>query len=1174
MKDVFKEFKPSSWAINNRTAVYILTIIITLAGLLAYNALPKEQFPDITIPMIYVTTVYPGTSPENMEKLVTKEIEKQCKSLKGLKKITSNSFQDFSMVKVEFKTDVDVDVAKQEVKDAVDKAKASTEFPKDLPQPPDVIDVNFSDMPILYVNISGNYDLKKLKKYADDLQDAIEAMPEINRVDEIGALDREVQINVDMNKMAAAQVSFQNIQQAVANENHTISGGNIKMNGEQRDVEVKQEFTNVNQIANLIVRTPKGGEIYLRNIADVKDTTKEQESYASLDGKPVITLNIVKRSGANLIEASDNVRKVVEKMQKTEFPKDLHIVITGDQSDMTRTTLHDLINTIIIGFLLVTLILMFFMGATNAIFVGLSVPLSMFIAFLILPTLGFSMNMIVLFSFLLALGIVVDDAIVVIENTHRIYENGKIPIAQAAKIATGEVFLPVLAGTLTTLAPFIPLAFWSGIVGKFMFYLPITLIITLLASLFVAYIINPVFATDFMKPETKKQEGKSHWTKGLKITMVVFVALAVLFYVSGSIGMGNFVLTLLLVFLLYRFVLEKWVHTFQEKIWPAVQTRYTRLLKWGLKRPVWLLVGTLILFVLSVIFFVVRGPKVVFFPDAEPNFAYVYLKMPVGTDQATTNNVLKILESRVDSVLGINYNTGKTNPVVKSVITNVAVGAAEQNSDDNLGTHPNLGKITVAFVKYNERNGVSTQAYLDKIRTAVRGIPGAIVTVDKEQGGPPVGKPIVVEITGDDLDTLIATSERLKQYINRQDIGGIEGLRSDFDNNKPEIVFDINREFANREGISSGQIGSDLRTAIFGTEISRFRDPHEDEDYPINVRVREDQRNNVNLLKNMVITYQDMAMNGIVRQVPIASFANIRYSSTYGGIRRKDQKRIISLSSNVLGGYNANDVVKKIETAISHYNLPSGVSVHMGGDQEDQAETQSFLQIAMVAAIGLIFLILIVQFNSLGKTLIIMSEVVLSIIGVLLGTALFKMNISIVMTGVGIVALAGIVVRNGILLVEFTDLMVQQGMPVYDAIIEGGRVRMTPVLLTATATILGLIPLGIGMNIDFVGLFTSFSPHLYFGGDNAAFWGPLCWAMIFGLAFATFLTLVLVPAMYLIMWRLEPMKKFYGGKWVSFTGLLLPIYILLAVIYYIFRPKDKYRRPAPVVAEGLPPTVE
>ncbi|GAA4303046.1 efflux RND transporter permease subunit [Compostibacter hankyongensis] len=1165
MQDIAKEFKPSSWAINNRTSIYIITIIITLAGLLVYNGLPKEQFPEITIPTIYVTTQYPGTSPENMEKLVTKEIEKQCKSLKGLKRITSNSFQDFSMVKVEFNTDVDIVAAKQEVKDAVDKARATTTFPKDLPQAPDVLDVNLSDLPILYVNISGDYDLKKLKDYADDIQDRIEAIPEINRVDIAGALDREVQIDLDMNKMAAAKISFQNIKDAVSAENITTSGGTVKMNGERRDVTLKQEFSNAAQIGNLIIRSPAGGQVYLKDIAAVKDTFKEQESYARLGAKPVITLNIVKRSGTNLIEASDHVRQVVQDMQNTVLPKNLNIVITGDQSDLTRTTLHDLINTIIIGFVLVTLILMFFMGVTNAIFVGLSVPLSMFIAFMVMPSFGFTMNMIVLFSFLLALGIVVDDAIVVIENTHRIFDNGKMPIMQAAKTATGEVFLPVLAGTLTTLAPFVPLLFWKGIVGKFMFFLPLTLIITLLASLVVAYIINPVFAVDFMKPHEHGGPKKSKWTKGMKITCVVLLALALIFYVFGSFGMGNFTVFLLLLYLLNKFVLEKLVEKFQTRVWPGVQRRYVNLLKRVLKSPGWMMTGMLVLFVLSFIFFAVRGPKVEFFPESDPNFVYVYLKMPIGTDQAHTNEVLEEVEGRVNKVLGIDYAKGKENPVVTSVISNVTIAAADPMSDDNFGPHYNLGKITVSFVQYNQRHGVSTQKYLDQIREAVKGIPGAEIAADKEQGGPPVGKPIVVEITGDNLDTLIATSQKLQQFIKRQNIGGIEELRSDFDNNKPELVFDLNREFANRQGISTGQIGFALRSAIFGTEISRFRDPNEDDDFPINMRVREDQRYNVDLIRNMVITYQDMNMNGAIRQVPISSLADIHYSSTYGGIKRKDQKRIISLTSNVLGGYNANEVVKNIQDAIAQYHFPAGISATMGGDQQDQQETMSFLQAAMLVAIGLIFLILVTLFNSLSKPLIIISEVVFSIIGVLIGVALFKMSISIVMSGVGLIALAGIVVRNGILLVEFTDLMLAQGMPLKEALLEAGKTRMTPVILTATATILGLIPLAVGMNIDFVALFSELNPHLFFGGDNADFWGPLCWTMIFGLIFATFLTLVLVPVMYLMMVRLTPMRDFFGGKWVVYTLLLPPVFLLLYVAYRIWG--REYRRQHYVVLE-------
>ncbi|HEY6082194.1 MAG TPA: efflux RND transporter permease subunit, partial [Chitinophagaceae bacterium] len=839
------------------------------------------------------------------------------------------------------------------------------------------------------------------------------------------------------------------------------------------------------------------------------------------NGKNVITLNVVKRSGANLIEASDNVQQVVKDMEQTVFPKDLKIVITGDQSGQTRSTLHDLVNTIIIGFILVTIILMFFMGVTNALFVAMSVPLSMFVAFLIMPGIGFSLNMIVLFSFLLALGIVVDDAIVVIENTHRIYNNGAMPIKEAAKIATGEVFLPVLAGTLTTLAPFVPLAFWKGVVGSFMFFLPVTLIITLLASLFVAYIINPVFAVGFMKPHKKYQKGESKWTKGLKITIVVFVALALIFYAFGSMGMGNFTVLLLLLYLLNRFILEKLVEKFQGKTWPKFQRGYVKVLNRSLNHPILLLTGTFGLLIFSFVFFGIRGPKVVFFPEADPNFAYVYLNLPVGTDQAYTNQVLKVVEHRVDSVLGIDYAKGKFNPVVSSVIANVAVGAADPMSDDAFGTQPNKGKLTVSFVEYNQRHGVSTRKYLDEIREAVKGIPGAEITTDKEASGPPLPKPLVVEITGDDLDSLIISSQRLQKYLVSQNISGIEELRSDFDNNKPEIIFNVDRERANREGISSGQIGSDIRTAVFGTEISRFRDPAEDDDYPINLRVREDQRNNVDLLRNLTETYRDMAMNGIIRQVPLSAFADISYATTYGAIKRKDQKRIITLSSNVLNGYNPNEVVKNVSNAISQYKLPAGITAKMGGDQQDQQETMSFLGHAMLISIGLIFLILVTQFNSLSKPLIILSEIIFSIIGVLIGVSIFKMDLSIVMSGIGIVALAGIVVRNGILLVEFTDLMLEQGMPIREALLEAGRVRMTPVILTAIATILGLVPLAVGMNIDFVTLFTQLNPHIFFGGDSAAFWAPLCWAMIFGLSFATFLTLILVPVMYLLTYKLK-----------------------------------------------------
>lgn len=1109
MEDFNKEFKPSSWSIDNRTAIYVLTVIISVIGYFSYIGLPKENFPEVIIPKIFVQTVYPGTSPANMENLVTKQIEKQLKSASGLKKITSNSYQDFSIITAEFNTNVDIKDAKQRVKDAVDKARQ--DLPSDLPNEPNVMDINLSDLPIMYLNISGDYDLKSLKHYAEEVQDRVESLKEISGVDIVGALEQEIQINADLNKMAAAQISFGDIERAVGYENLTISGGTIKMDGVRRTLNVKKEFASAEEISNLIIKTPAGSSIYLRDIAEVKDSFKEQESYARLYGKNVITLNVKKRSGENLIDASDKINALIKEMKGSSLPQNLNITVTGDQSSRTRITLHDLINTIIIGFILVTVILMFFMGITNALFVALSVPLSMFIAFMAMPALGnimgfnFTMNMMVLFSFLLGLGIVVDDAIVVIENTHRIFDNGKVPIKKAAKIAAGEVFLPVLSGTLTTLAPFVPLLFWPGIIGEFMFFLPMTLIITLLASLLVAYIINPVFAVDFMQPE-EHMINKPRFDKALKRSLLFFAGAAVLAYLVDK-GLGNLVVFIAFLYVLNHFYLRYAIHRFQTNIWPNVQTKYVDILKWALERPRTMLWSTVGLFFLTLILIGIVPPKIVFFPKADPNFVYVYVHLPVGTDQAFTNEVMKKVEADVTKVVG------RDNKDVSSILSNVTVGVTDPQSEDQ-GQYPNMGKVTVAFVEYGKRTGEPTSVYLDRIRNAVKGIPGAEITVAQEQSGPPTAKPISIEISGDNLDSIVKVSENLKQYLESRQIAGVEELKSDFQNNKPEIIFDIDRERANREGISSGQIGMDLRTAIFGKEVSKFRDANED--YEINLRANESQKNNLDALRNMKVTYRDMGMGGIIRQVPLSSFASIDYVNTYGGIKRKQEKRIIILSSNVLSEYNPNEVVTNIQREINQFKAPAGVEVKMAGEQEEQKETMVFLGSAMLVSLGLILIILVTQFNSITKPLIILSEILFSIIGVLLGVTIFRMEMSIVMSGVGIVALAGIVVRNGILLVEFTDLMMEQGMSIKDAIIEAGRTRMTPVLLTATATMLGLIPLAVGLNLDFVTLFREFDAKLYFGGDNVAFWGPLSWTMIFGLSFATFLTLILVPCMLLI----------------------------------------------------------
>ena len=1124
MKDQEKEFGPSSWAIDNKRAVYVLIFLITLLGFSSYNSLPKENFPDITIPKIYVTTIYQGQSPQNIETLVTRQLEKQMKSLKGLKKVTSNTQQNVSIITCEFNTDVKIRDAKQDVKDAVDKAK------QDLPQNDNnlkestVSDINVADQPILYINLSGDYDLKKLKEYADNLKDDIEGMKQISQVVEVGALKPNIQINVDINKMSAAQIGYGDIIQAIGNENILSTAGTITTGGEQRAVDIKEDFKSADEVAAMVIRNPQGKAVYLRDIAQIRDGFQDQESYARLktpndpNFKNVITLNVSKRSGENLIEASDEIYALIKQKQHTIFPKGLNITVTGDQSDKTRTTLNDLINTIIIGFILVTVILMFFMGSTNAIFVALSVPLSCFIAFLFMPVIGFTLNMIVLFSFLLALGIVVDDAIVVIENTHRIFNNGAMPITKAAKIAAGEVFMPVFSGTMTTLAPFIPLAFWHSLIGSFMFFLPITLIITLLASLVVAYIMNPVFAVDFMKPHHEGEHDHQTFDPKTRRTTFILLGVTAFFYVLAaigaiSIGIGNFMILIIFLFLFNHFVLLKVIDRFQKNLWPRFQTWYARWLERAVHNPWKVLLGVIVLFFFTIGFSVVSKLDVELFPSSDPNFVYVYVTMPIGTDQAYTNTVIQQLEKKVAQVVEPDKD------IVSSIISNVSVGVTDP-SDEDQGTYYNKGKITVAFVEFGKRNGKDTKEILKRIRSSVQGVPGAQIAVAQEASGPPVQKDISIEMAGDNLDTLVHTTARLKKYLDAQGISGIEQLVPDVQADKPEIIFDVDRERANREGITTNQINQALGASIYGAKASDYRNTTED-NYEIDVRAAEDQRNDVDALRNLKITFRDIAMGGSIRQVPISAFTDIRYTNTYANIKHKQQRRVITLGSNVIKPFTPADVNAQIAQAIKNFKLPENVSIKMGGSQEDQAETGAFLGTALLISFGLILVILMALFNSIGKTLIILSEIFFSIIGVFLGLSLFHMTFSIVMSGVGIIALAGVVVRNGILLVEFSDMLLEQGLSIHDAVVEAARTRMTPVLLTASAAILGLIPLAVGFSIDFAGLFTHFKPHIYFGGDNVAFWGPLSWTMIFGLGFATLITLILVPCMYLIRYNMK-----------------------------------------------------
>ena len=1152
----FKEFKLTSWVIDHTTVTYVATIVITLIGLNIFTSLPKERFPDIVLPQIYVSTIYAGTSPKDMENLVTRPIEKQIKGITGarIRNIKSTSIPDYSSILVEFESNVKVDVAKQKVKDAVDKAR--TDLPTDLTQEPDVIEVSFSDFPIMFVNVSGNYTGLQLKDYAKKLQDRFEELPEVNKAEIAGAPEREIQVNVDKFKMEAAGISFNDIANSIANENRDISAGNIKIGNIQPTIQIKGQFVTADDMHNIVIKNIFGQAIYLRDIAQVIDTVKEKESYSRINGKNVVTLQIVKRSGENLINTSEKINAIVKEMKHGILPPDLEVSISGDQSLPTRTSFNDLINTIVIGFILVLLVLMFFMGVSNAFFVALSVPLSVFVAFMFLPAANIivgttvTLNFIVLFALLFGLGIIVDDAIVVIENTHRIFNNGKMPIVRSAKMAAGEVFAPVLSGTVTTLAPFFPLLFWPGIIGKFMIYLPTILILTLTASLIVAFLINPVFATTFMKPEHYPDpEGKSALFR--KKWFWAFTGFGILLHLTGNHGAGNFFLIMMLLVVLNRFVLNDIIHGFQRKVLPALMNSYEKGLRWALKgnRPGWLIASVFGAFIISFIalFASISGgrTKTEFFPTGDPQIVYVYIKMPVGTKTEVTDSITSILEGKVFQVLGNN------NPIVESVISNVAVGATDPFQGER-GTQANLGRIQISFVEYEKRNGEKTIKYVEGLRKVIKEIPGAEVSISGMQNGPASGAPINIEVVGEDFDDIVSTAVNLKNYLDSVNIPGVEKLKLDVDVTKPELTLTVDRERALREGLSTGQIGMELRSALFGREASKLKEG--EDEYKIQIRYNEMLRNSISDLQNLKITYRDFN-TGQIRQVPISNVVKFDYTNTLGGVKRKNLKRLISIYSNLIDNYDPNKVNLQVSQAVAQFKgKPDNVIIRQtGGQQEDQQESLSFLLTALAVALGMIFGILVLQFNSLSKPFIVLNEIFFSIIGVFFGFAITGMTMPLIMVALGIVGLAGIVVKNAILLIEFTDELRSRGYKTKEAIVQAGKIRIIPVLLTALATILGLLPLAVGLNINWVSFFQNLNPHIFFGGDSVVFWGPLSWTLIFGLIFAFFMTLLMVPSMYLISERLRrPMSKFYGTKWVALLGFTGPFFFILVFIMWIW----------------------
>ncbi len=1122
--DIQRKFGPTYLALKNKTTVYILTFMIILFGIFSYKQMPRELFPEIVIPNIIIQTIYPGNSPVDIENFITRPIEKELKGMQGIKKVSSASYQDVSLIIVEFNTDYSVKQALQDTKDQVDKAKS--ELPNDLEKDPLVMDLDFSEFPIMNVNISGEFSMKQLKKYAELLQDEMEGLNEISEVNIRGIDEREIQINVDPYRLEANGMTFEDIAFAIQLENLTIGAGEFTADQTRRVVRTEADYTNMEQIENTIIKLNNGKAVYLRDIADVVDGYKERSTISRLNNKPVVTLSVTKKSGSNILEATEKVKDIlVTQVDKGFLPANLDIVITNDTSNQVRNEISNLENSIILGIILVIFVLFLFLGFRNALFSGLAIPISMFLSFIILKSTGVTLNNMVLFSLILALGMLVDNAIVVVENVYRLHSQG-FSLISATKKGVSEIAFPIISSTLTTLAAFFPLMLWEGVVGEFMKILPHTLIIVLSSSLFVALVLNPPFIATFMKIEDIEAKLNS---KNIFKWATIIALFSVPFYIIGSFAMANILAVIAIMMALNPIAFRPLARWFQTKVLVWMENMYEKQLRHALSgwKPTMYFGGTIFLLFASIAFFVARQPVVVFFPDSEPPSIYVTMELPLGTSIEKTDEFSKRAEKIVKETVQPYLH------IIKSVTTNVGTGKGSMFESGN-NSSPNKSLTSISFVEYKYRGGINTSEIMKELTMNLEGFVGAKIYVEKEDQGPPVGAPINIEVTGDEFNQLIKITDDFMTLINKDNITGIDELKLDVNINQPEMLIHIDREKARRYELSTQAIGMALRNSLYGYDAGNFKEG--EDEYDIFIRLKEEYRNDVSTLMNQTLMVED-------RRIPISAVAEVEYSSTFDKVNRINNRRVITVSSNVVEGYNPNEINERIKLVLADYEMPRGYSYEFTGEQQEQDESSAFLIFALFVAIALIGLILVTQFNSFIRPMIIIVTVVFSTIGVFLGLAIFSMEFVIIMTGIGIISLAGIVVNNGIVLIDYIDLLrkrkreslklsVKAFLSVKDEIeclVLAGKTRLRPVLLTAITTVLGLLPLAIGLNFDFFGLFTHFDPAFSIGNESVAFWGPMSWTVIFGLTFATFLTLLISPVMYLLTIRFNYRIK----KWTN-----------------------------------------
>ena len=1137
-----KEFRLSSWAIENKTTIYVLMILILILGISAYFTMPRENFPEIKETKIYINSVYPGNTAEDIEKLITNPLEDRLKTVSNVTEISSTSQEDYSVIMVEFNESVSIPEAKQKVKDEIDMETSNEDWPtfNGAKVEPNVFDLTMSEeMPIMNINISGDYTAEKLKEYAEYLQDEIEDLPEIKKADIRGAQDKEVEVAVDIYKMMAAKVSFNDVIQAIQGGNVTMSAGNLIASGQRRTIRILGEIESPGALNNFVVKSEFGNAIYLKDIASVSFKDKERTTYAREFGETVVMLDVKKRSGENMVEAAEKITTIVEDAKSNYFPADLKVTIANDQSAKTIGQVDDLINNIIFGIILVVTVLMFFLGFKNALFVGFAIPMSMFMSLMILNALGYTMNTMILFGLIMGLGMLVDNGIVVVENVYRLMETEGMTRIEAAKKGIGEIAFPIIVSTLTTVAAFIPLGMWPGVMGEFMIYFPITLSVVLGSSLFVAIFFNSVLVSRFMTTEDKKMSLKRIIALSTSISAI---GLLIVLTAPSYRALGSVMIFTAIMLWVYRLFLRSWANGFQNKVLPKWEKFYEKLILKALKgrAPIVITLSTVALLIVAFMGFgksvADQRTKVEFFPDNEPNQIIVYIEYPQGTDISKTNQITKAIEKRVYNIINSDsYTDDDYNFLVESAVSQVGEGAGNPMTDGGSQSEmPHRAKITATMREFKFRRGAESQNLLQEIQEDLKNIyPGVIISVEKDPVGPPAGPPINIELEGEDYAELINTAERIRNFINQKNIPGIDELKIDVNRSKPAMVVNLDREKAGELGVSALQVGQQLRNALFGAKAGIYK--NNGEDYDINVRFNKDDKYNKSALFDQKITFRDMS-SGQIKTVPVSAVASQKNSSGYSAIKHKSVHRIVAVYSALAPGYtDAGAVVNLIQDEMRNFeNLPKSVKIDYTGQIEEQNKQMAFLMGAFFTGLGLIFFILIFQFNSLTKPAIIMMAIFLSLIGVFGGLVITGKPFVIMMTMMGIIALAGVVVNNGVVLLDYTQLLIDRrkaelGLTkdefisnddLVNAIVKGGKARLRPVLLTAITTILGLIPLATGLNINFYTLFAELNANLYFGGDNVIFWGPLAKTVIYGLIVATFLTLIVVPILFYLISRL------------------------------------------------------